>query len=360
MLEIRNLVKRYGPAVAVDDVSLRLERSEFFCLLGPSGCGKSTFLRMIAGFEKQDAGQILLNGKDISALPPYRRDVNMVFQNYALFPHLDVFHNVAYGLRVRRRPKGEIRQRVERALAQVALSGYGNRLPSQLSGGQKQRVAMARALVNEPSVLLLDEPMSALDRKISEQMRRELKELQKKVGITFVFVTHNQAEALALADRLAVMNAGRVEQEGPPREIYESPATSFAAGFIGSMNFFPGQVLSVEESVCRLRLFDSVEATLTAPCEVAPGERIVLCLRPERLKLSLLPPQPYENALPGRIVDSLFQGETTIFDIRLNDGNTVSVNTQNYLAAMGEGFFEAGEEINVVWSRTSGRVLHAP
>ncbi|MBP7866046.1 MAG: ABC transporter ATP-binding protein [Acidobacteria bacterium] len=359
MLEIRNLTKRYGKTVAVDGVSLRLEKQEFFCLLGPSGCGKSTILRMIAGFENQDAGEILLNGKDISRLPPYRRDVNMVFQNYALFPHLNVYGNVAYGLRIRKKPKGEIRERVTKALAQVELPGYDDRMPSQLSGGQKQRVALARALVNEPSVLLLDEPMSALDKKISEQMRRELKDLQKQVGITFVYVTHNQTEALALADRVAVMNAGRVEQAGTPRGIYESPDTVFTAGFIGSMNFFPGTVRSADEGSCRIDLFDACPVTLSVPGGAAAGDKVLFCLRPERLKLSLLPPEPYENALQGEILGSVYLGETTVFDIRLNTGDVVSVNVQNYLSALGEGFFEAGEAVNVLWSRTSGRVIHA-
>lgn len=359
MLEVRNLTKRYGKTAAVDGVSLRLERSEFFCLLGPSGCGKSTILRMIAGFEKQDSGEILLDGKDISALPPYRRDVNMVFQNYALFPHLNVFNNVAYGLRIRKKPKEEIRERVTRALTQVDLPGYETRLPSQLSGGQKQRVALARALVNEPSVLLLDEPMSALDKKISEQMRRELKALQKQVGITFVYVTHNQTEALAMADRVAVMNAGRVEQAGTPRGIYESPDTVFTAGFIGSMNFFPGTVGVVGEGSCRIELFGACPVTLTTPEKAAVGDRILFCLRPERLKLSLLPPEPWENALRGEVLGYVYQGETTVFDIRLSTGDVISVNVQNYLSALGEGFFEAGEEVNVVWSRTSGRLIHA-
>jgi len=359
MLEILNLTKHYGKSCAVDNVSLTIEKGDFYCLLGPSGCGKSTILRMIAGFERQDSGRILLNGVDISALPPYRRDVNMVFQHYALFPHMSVLDNVSYGLRIRKVPKDETRERATGAIEQVGLAGYENRMPSQLSGGQKQRVALARALVNRPSVLLLDEPLSALDKKISEQMRRELKALQELVGITFVYVTHNQTEALSMADRIAVMNAGRVEQSGPPREIYESPATVFTAGFIGSMNFFPGRVVASGTESCTVVLFEKYETTLTSPCDTAVGDAVLFSLRPERLKLSLLPPQPYENALKGTILNAVYQGETTVFDIRLDSGDTVSVHAQNYLAAMGEGFFERGEEVNVVWSRTSGRILRA-
>lgn len=358
MLELRNLTKRYGAAVAVDDVSLRLEKDEFFCLLGPSGCGKSTVLRMVAGFETPDSGQVFLDGREITALPPYRRDLNMVFQNYALFPHMDVFANIAYGLRIRKTPKDEIRERVARVMGLVDLKGFEGRMPGKLSGGQKQRVALARALVNEPSVLLLDEPMSALDKKISEQMRRELKDLQKQVGIVFIYVTHNQVEALSMSDRVAVMNAGRIEQMGTPRQIYESPETRFAAGFIGSMNFFPGTVESGGAGASEILLFDRHPAALSSKCGFAAGERVLFCIRPERLKLSLLPPEPYENALRGVLLGSVYQGETTVYDIRLDSGERVSVDAMNYLPAMDEGFFHPGEEVNVVWSKTSGRLLH--
>jgi spermidine/putrescine transport system ATP-binding protein len=359
MLEIRNLNKRYGKSQAVDNVSLQIEKSEFFCLLGPSGCGKSTILRMIAGFETQDSGSIFLNGDDISTLPPNKRDVHMVFQNYALFPHMSVLDNVLYGLRIRKVPKTEAIEQADRVIEQVGLSGYEKRMPSQLSGGQKQRVAIARALVNKPAVLLLDEPLSALDKKISEQMRRELKVLQQTVGITFLYVTHNQTEALSMADRIVVMNKGRIEQIGSPREIYESPATVFTASFIGSMNFFPGTVVSSDSHSCTIALFDQYQTDLSSGCNAVPGEKILFALRPERLKLSLLPPESYENALLGTIINTVYQGETTVFDIRLDSSNIISVYVQNYLSAMSEGFFEQGEEINVVWSKTSGRILHA-
>ncbi|NDC12587.1 MAG: ABC transporter ATP-binding protein [Actinobacteria bacterium] len=236
LIEIRDLYKSFGDVVAVDGVSLDIDSGEFLTLLGPSGSGKTTVLRMIAGFERPDRGTISLNGKNISDLPPYERDVNTVFQDYALFPHMDVISNIEYGLRVKKVPKEERREKSLQALAQVRLSGYENRKPHQLSGGQRQRVALARALVNRPSVLLLDEPLGALDLKLREQMQIELKELQREVGITFVFVTHDQEEALTMSDRIAAFNNGKIEQLGTPRDIYESPKSSFVADFVGKNN----------------------------------------------------------------------------------------------------------------------------
>ena len=236
LIEIRDLYKSFGDVVAVDGVSLDIDSGEFLTLLGPSGSGKTTVLRMIAGFERPDRGTISLNGKNISDLPPYERDVNTVFQDYALFPHMDVISNIEYGLRVKKVPKEERREKSLQALSQVRLSGYENRKPHQLSGGQRQRVALARALVNRPSVLLLDEPLGALDLKLREQMQIELKELQREVGITFVFVTHDQEEALTMSDRIAAFNNGKIEQLGTPRDIYESPKSSFVADFVGKNN----------------------------------------------------------------------------------------------------------------------------
>jgi putative spermidine/putrescine transport system ATP-binding protein len=236
LIEIRDLYKSFGDVVAVDGVSLDIDSGEFLTLLGPSGSGKTTVLRMIAGFERPERGTISLNGKNITDLPPYERDVNTVFQDYALFPHMDVISNIEYGLRVKKVPKEERREKSLQALAQVRLSGYENRKPHQLSGGQRQRVALARALVNRPSVLLLDEPLGALDLKLREQMQIELKELQREVGITFVFVTHDQEEALTMSDRIAAFNNGKIEQLGTPRDIYESPKSSFVADFVGKNN----------------------------------------------------------------------------------------------------------------------------
>jgi putative spermidine/putrescine transport system ATP-binding protein len=235
-VSLRGVTKTFGDVTAVAEIDLDVGEGEFFAMLGPSGSGKTTMLRMIAGFELPTAGSILLDGKDVSRLPPFDRDVNTVFQDYALFPHMTVAQNVAYGLRVRRVPKAERNQRVAEALATVRLESFGPRRPNQLSGGQRQRVALARALVNRPAVLLLDEPLGALDAKLREQMQVELKAIQQKVGITFIFVTHDQQEALTMADRIAVFNSGRIEQVGSPVEIYERPATEFVAGFVGTSN----------------------------------------------------------------------------------------------------------------------------
>src|SRR5919205_1729995 len=239
-IRLAGVRKTYGDVVAVDGVYLDIERGEFFTLLGPSGSGKTTCLRMIAGFERPDDGSIELGGEDVSRLPPAERDVNTVFQDYALFPHMSVGENVAYGLKVKKVPKGDRELRVEEALAMVRLDGYGDRRPSQLSGGQRQRVALARALVNRPRVLLLDEPLGALDLKLREQMQLELKSLQRQLGITFVYVTHDQDEALTLCDRLAVFNDGRIEQIGKARDVYESPANRFVADFVGTSNVLDG------------------------------------------------------------------------------------------------------------------------
>ncbi|MEY4361264.1 MAG: spermidine/putrescine transport system ATP-binding protein [Actinomycetota bacterium] len=240
-LSIRGLSKRFGDVIAAEDVSIDIREGEFFAMLGPSGSGKTTVLRMIAGFEKPDSGTIVLAGDDITRSAAFDRDVNTVFQDYALFPHLSVMENVEYGLMVTKVPKAERRRRATEVLASVRLDGYGDRMPNQLSGGQRQRVALARALVNEPKVLLLDEPLGALDLKLREEMQVELKSIQQRVGITFVFVTHDQGEALSMSDRIAVFNAGRVEQIGTPRDVYERPATAFVASFVGNTNLLSGE-----------------------------------------------------------------------------------------------------------------------
>jgi spermidine/putrescine transport system ATP-binding protein len=253
-IELEKVVKRYGDQAAVDDVSLSIGEGEFFSLLGPSGCGKTTSLRMMAGFVAPDEGRVLLQGEDVTSVPPNRRPVNMVFQQYALFPHMSVYDNVAFGLSVKRVPRSEHRARVNEILRVVALEGYERRRPRELSGGQQQRVALARALVNRPAALLLDEPLGALDVKLRRHMQRELKRIQHELGTTFVYVTHDQEEALAMSDRIAVMNGGRVEQLGTPRQIYEQPATAFVADFVGTVNVLDldGQQVSIRPERIRI------------------------------------------------------------------------------------------------------------
>jgi spermidine/putrescine transport system ATP-binding protein len=316
------VTKRFGDLVAVDDVSLDLERGEFFTLLGPSGCGKTTTLRMIAGFERPNAGAIRIEGADVAELPPHRRPTNTVFQSYALFPHLSVRDNVAFGLKRKRVPKREIGERVAAELERVGLAAEANRRPAQLSGGMQQRVALARALVNLPKVLLLDEPLGALDLKLRKGLQVELKKIQREVGITFVYVTHDQEEALTMSDRIAVMNRGRVEQVGVPEDVYERPATTFVAGFIGVSNLIPATVAAGSE--IRLERGPAVRA---AGCEIPTGERCYAVVRPEKLQVeSLDVPGAGAAASNGRpriegvVESSLYLGTATQIAVDLGDG----------------------------------------
>jgi len=282
-VEIRGVTKRFDDLVAVDDLSLDLSSGEFFTLLGPSGCGKTTTLRMIAGFERPSEGKIRIEGADVAQLPPHRRPTNTVFQSYALFPHLSVEDNVAFGLKRKRAPKGEIGERVARELERVGLSAEAKRRPAQLSGGMQQRVALARALVNLPKVLLLDEPLGALDLKLRKGLQVELKRIQREVGITFVYVTHDQEEALTMSDRVAVMNRGRVEQVGTPEEVYDRPATTFVAGFIGVSNLMPAVVIGAGEVQ-----LDQGPAAQAETEGLGPGERCHAVVRPEKLRIDAL------------------------------------------------------------------------
>jgi len=312
LLEIHNLTKTFGDVLAVNDVSLDINSGEFITLLGPSGSGKTTVLRMIAGFEKPDSGKILLNGKDISTKPPYERDVNTVFQDYALFGHMDVITNIEYGLRVKKVSKTQRHAKALEALAQVRLSGLENRKPNQLSGGQRQRVALARALVNRPSILLLDEPLGALDLKLREQMQIELKELQREVGITFIFVTHDQEEALSMSDRIAAFNQGKIEQLGTPREIYEKPQTSFVSDFVGKNN--------------KLEI---------------NGRRINI--RPEHILVSHS--QPSQNkAYSGILKDLIFVGASNRYVVETSVGTITATQAVNEV--------KAGDSVWVSWSDT--------
>jgi len=328
LLRIEDLSKRFGGSAAVDQLSLDIYQGEFFALLGPSGCGKTTLLRLIAGFERPDLGRVLLDGVDLAAVPPHRRPVNMMFQNYALFPHLNVEANVAFGLKQEGLAKAEIAQRVADMLAMVKLESFGRRKPHELSGGQRQRVALARALVKRPRVLLLDEPLAALDRKLRDQTRFELMDLQRRLGLTFVIVTHDQSEAMIVADRIGVMDRGWLRQVARPAEIYERPNSRWVADFVGDVNLFEGVVgddgLSVEGTPAgTLRVAAKIDAK--------PGATVWLAVRPEKMRIALESPQqqPPENCAAGTIVDIGYLGELTIYKLRLADGAIVTAAIAN-------------------------------
>jgi spermidine/putrescine transport system ATP-binding protein len=316
---------------AVEHVDLRIAEGEFFSLLGPSGCGKTTTLRMIAGFEEPTSGQILLHGRDMVGVPPFRRDVNMVFQQYALFPHMDVFENVAFGLRRKKVAKDEIARRVAEALALVELEGREKRRPRQLSGGQQQRVALARALVNRPRALLLDEPLGALDLKLRQAMQLELKRIQREVGITFVYVTHDQEEALTMSDRLVVMNAGRIEQLGSPRELYEYPATRFVANFIGTSNILTGRLERKGDAWALAGLGPDQRVLLTEAGETSQGQEVELAVRPEKMVLrgEHDPPPPDRCALRVTVTEVVYLGTSTQYRTVTDAGTAVAVYRQN-------------------------------
>jgi spermidine/putrescine transport system ATP-binding protein len=322
---------------AVEHVDLRIAEGEFFSLLGPSGCGKTTTLRMIAGFEEPTGGQILLHGRDMVGVPPFRRDVNMVFQQYALFPHMDVFENVAFGLRRKKVAKGEIARRVAEALALVELEGREKRRPRQLSGGQQQRVALARALVNRPRALLLDEPLGALDLKLRQAMQLELKRIQREVGITFVYVTHDQEEALTMSDRLVVMNAGRIEQLGSPRELYEHPATRFVANFIGTSNILTGRLERRGDAWALAGLGPDQRVLVTDAGETSQGQEVELAVRPEKMVLRAEHdrPPPDRCALRVTVTEVVYLGTSTQYRTVTGTGTAVAVYRQNASATPG-------------------------
>jgi putative spermidine/putrescine transport system ATP-binding protein len=319
-VRVRGLRKRYGDVVAVDGIDVEIGRGEFFTMLGPSGSGKTTTLRVIAGFERPDEGTVELRGRDVSRLPPYARDVNTVFQDYALFPHMSVQENVEYGLRVKRVPRGERRRRAEEALELVRLGGYGRRKPAQLSGGQRQRVALARALVNRPQALLLDEPLGALDLKLRQELQVELKGIQQELGITFVYVTHDQEEALTMSDRLAVFNGGRIEQVGAPADVYERPASEFIAGFVGVSNVLE-----------------------------RGGRRFTV--RPEKVRLLGEGEGPPGGATveSGRVEDVVYAGATTRYRVVLDAGGELTVVSQNLELGSTEVQQRRGERVRASW-----------
>jgi putative spermidine/putrescine transport system ATP-binding protein len=333
-VEFKGVTKRFGDVLAVDGIDLEIPAGEFFSMLGPSGSGKTTCLRLIAGFEQPTDGRILLGGRDVTELPPYERDVNTVFQDYALFPHMTVGDNVEYGLMVRRVSGAERRSRAEEALRMVRLDGFEGRKPSQLSGGQRQRVALARALVNQPAVLLLDEPLGALDLKLRQQMQVELKSIQQRVDLTFIYVTHDQEEALNMSDLLAVLNRGRIEQVGTPADVYEQPATGFVAGFVGVSNVLEG------------------EAALALT-----GDPRSFTIRPEKIRL-LEPgsaPAPNECAAEGAVRDVVYLGAHTRFTVELDSGAELVLLQQNLATSSMEAVHMEGQRVRLVWDRQFNR-----
>ncbi len=318
-LRLEGVTKRFGNVVAVDDVTLEIEHGEVMSILGPSGCGKTTTLRLIAGFLKPDKGRILMGGSDVTGLPPEKRNVGMVFQNYALWPHMTVFDNIAFGLKIRKMPKEEIKRKVKEVLELVRLEGFESRYPPQLSGGQQQRIALARALALEPQVLLMDEPLSNLDAKLREEMRFEVRELQKKLSITTVYVTHDQAEALAISDRIAVMNRGKIVQVGSPSEIYDNPANQFVASFIGISNFIEGELEAVEGGYGVVRLENGERVT----CRLSPNllsegrtsGKVLIVVRPENIELAK---EGSENILETRVTRKIYLGNTVDYRVDLD------------------------------------------
>jgi putative spermidine/putrescine transport system ATP-binding protein len=345
-LVLRDLGKRYGDFHAVRDVSLTVADGEFLVLLGPSGCGKTTTLRMVAGFVEPTAGQVSLGGSNITLLPPWKRNAGMVFQSYALFPHLSVAHNVAFGLEMRKLTRADIARRVEETLALVRLTGYGERLPRQLSGGQQQRVALARALAIRPDVLLLDEPLSNLDAKLRQEVRVEIRELQRQLGLTTVMVTHDQEEALTMADRLVVMSEGGVRQVGNQRDLYERPADRFVAGFVGRCTFLDGEV----EAPGRFR----TEGGLSLACSGGAEGKAALSLRPERVEIAAQSLAGLDNCLPGTVEFVSYLGAQIDIHVRLSPSDRLVVQIANRAGGFSP---EVGQAVHVGWSASAGQVF---
>ena len=353
-----DVVKRFGDAVAVDHINLEVRDGEFFSLLGPSGCGKTTTLRMIGGFEQPTSGLIELQGQDVTWLPPYRRNVNTVFQNYALFPHLTIYENVAFGLRRKGVKDDEIKSRVTDMLRLVELPGFETRKPTQISGGQAQRVALARALINRPAVLLLDEPLGALDLKLRKQMQVELKRIQQEVGITFIYVTHDQEEAMTMSDRIAVMNQGRYEQLGDPESLYERPTTRFVAGFLGISNLLPATVEGSDGTYATARLAD--DSRVRAPrALVGDDTSVSVGVRPEKIRMhdDKADPPAGHNRLLGVVRDASYLGVSTQYLVEARGGN-LTVYEQNVERATKAELWAPGDEVQLTWSPDHTFVVH--
>jgi spermidine/putrescine ABC transporter ATP-binding subunit len=352
---LKNVCKAFGRTVAVDNFDLEVEQGEFVALLGPSGCGKTTTLRIVAGFEHPDAGDVVIAGEVATDKPPYRRDVGIVFQSYALFPHMTVFENVAYGLRMRKIPRAEIAQRVKSALQLVHLEGLDDRHPHQLSGGQQQRVAVARAVVIRPSVLLFDEPLSNLDARLRQEMRRELRQLQRSLRIATIFVTHDQEEALSMADRVVVMNAGRIEQIGTPEEIYQTPTSEFVAAFIGECNFLQGEITAVEAPAIVFSAKPGPSFRLPVRPDIRPGAHGTVAIRPEDLAILAEDEtvSPHHNIVVGTVQAVTYLGPVCHYHVALDTGPVLLIYGQGSLARRGHRFPE-GHRVRVAWLPEAG------
>ncbi len=357
LLRFEGVTKRFGGVVAVDALDLAIYAGEFFALLGPSGCGKTTLLRMLAGFETPDEGSIRLGEADIARVPPYRRPVNMMFQSYALFPHLTVAGNVAFGLKQERLPRPEIAARVAEMLALVKLEGLAGRKPHQLSGGQRQRVALARSLAKRPKVLLLDEPLAALDKKLREETQFELMDLQKRLGTTFVIVTHDQEEAMTVAHRIAVMDHGRLVQVATPQRLYEEPASRWVAGFIGDVNLIDGVVIAADAAGVAIEGAGGRRYRVAAAPAVKPGQQVAIALRPEKLRLATEKPAGVgENCLAGRVGDIAYLGDVSLYRVRLDDGAVITASRAN-ASRTADGAIGWDDAVWLTWSADAGVLL---
>jgi putrescine transport system ATP-binding protein len=354
-VSIQGVSKRFGEFTAVDDVSLNVRRGEIFCLLGGSGSGKTTLLRILAGFATPSAGSIHIDGQDMSAIPPYRRPVNMMFQSYALFPHMTVEKNVAFGLEQERLSRSELRRRVGEILEIVKMTPYTARKPHQLSGGQRQRVALARALAKRPKLLLLDEPLAALDRKLREHTQFELLNIQKQLGVTFIVVTHDQEEAMTLATRMGVMNHGKIVQVGTPTDIYESPATKFVADFIGSVNLFEGQLLEGAPTSIRSSELGGV-MRVSRDVASSSGATVWVAVRPEKIHIANAAPAGVENIVRGRVKDVAYLGDMSVYLVQLDSGKILRVTRPNVIRSL-EDRIAADQSVYLSWHASSPVVL---
>jgi ABC-type Fe3+/spermidine/putrescine transport system ATPase subunit len=358
MISLKSVSKRFGSFAAVDAATFDIAPGEFFSLLGPSGCGKTTLLRMIGGFERQTEGDILIDGEAMGIRPPNQRPTNMVFQSYAIFPHLDIAENIAYGLVNRGLDKASIAKKVGQALEMVRLTGLGSRRANQLSGGQRQRVALARAIVCEPKVLLLDEPLGALDKKLREEMQIELRQLQKSLGITFIFVTHDQEEALSLSDRIAVMARGKVLQIDTAAALYEHPNCREVAGFIGNMNFFEGHIASISGGIAAIEIAPGQHVRVAAINGAAPGQLAIVAVRPEKIDAVATPPQGTDNVVSGRSLAGSYLGDRSLLLAHWREGAApISVSLQNRRSATNSEIYAEDAKLWLTWPVEAGVLL---